>query len=41
VRRHAEHLVIVKEISADRVASPGETSTDLAKTEERAQRAGV
>jgi hypothetical protein len=41
VRRHAEHLVIVKEISADSDASSRETAADLAKTEERAQSAGL
>lgn len=41
VRRHAEHLVIVKEVNADRVTSPAETSADLAKTEKIAQRAEV
>jgi len=40
-QRHAEHLVIVKEISPNVVASPGETSPALEKKEEIAQRAGV
>jgi hypothetical protein len=39
VRRHAEHLVIVKEISTDRAATPEETSADLAKTDKIAERA--
>jgi hypothetical protein len=41
VRRHAEHLVIVKEIKADRAAAPEEASADLAKTDKIAERAGV
>jgi hypothetical protein len=41
VRRHAEHLMIVKESSTNVVASPGETSAALEKKEEIAQRAGV
>jgi hypothetical protein len=40
VRRHAEHLVIVKEARVESIA-PGESSAALAKTEEVAQRAGV
>ena len=41
-RRHAEHLVIVKENSADSVASAGETSAaKTEKTEKIVQRAGV
>jgi hypothetical protein len=40
VRRHAEHLAIVKEPSVESVALPVETDADLAKTEKVA-RAGV